>query len=547
MNTKTSKKSNILGQAVRAALLLASLPAVSMADVGDLVLTSSFYAGTATPIFPGVTKLPGANSTTTVLATNDGTYPTVFGNNAKDASFGITSPIFISTVNSRTGNIVDNYNLTDIASKLGINIVTSFPSKSELAINQSTDNKALTLMAYATTSGLLDISNSNTPGLNVDTTNPTYGFSAPTYRAVVQINSDGSLKVTNTNAYSGNNGRAAILNTATNKYFMVGNAGNSGKPAPSATIISQLSDNTGVQTITPGSSSANTTVIGQTQGTTGNATGYQHGFSVALINPVTNAAYGPADKTGKDDNFRGLTVFKNTLYVTKGSGGNGINTVYQVGAVGGFNNLDGNSTISILPGLPTDLASGTPTDYPFGIWFANDHTLYVANEGDGSLTNAINPAKTANFGLQKWVLNDADSKWHNVYTLQNGLNIGVNYTVSGTVGHVAGSYTAATDGLRNLAGRVNGDGTVTLFAVTSTVSTNTDVGADPNKLVSITDVISATNPGREHFTTLQTAAYGQVFRGVSLYNGSCLGHETIEKASNPALCQHGKATFAAYQ
>jgi hypothetical protein len=549
MSTETSKNSKILGQAIRAALagglLLASVPAVSLADVGDLVLTSTFYAGTATPIFPGTTTLPGATAGATVLATNDGTYPGVFQNNAIDANFGVTTPIFITTVNSRTGATVDNYNLTNIAAQHGVNLVSSFSSKSELAIHQSTDGKALTLNGYNATPGLLDISNSNTPGL-IDTTNPTYGFATPTYRAVAQINADGSLMVTNTNAYSGNNGRSSILNSATNQYFMVGNAGNSGKPAPNGTFLSQLSNNTGVQTITAGSTNPSTTVIGLAQGTLNSSTGYERGFAVALTNPLTGLPYGPADKTGKDDNFRGQTVFNNTLYVTKGSGGNGINTVYQVGNGGDFNTLNGNSPISVLPGLPADLASGTPTHYPFGIWFANATTLYVADEGNGSLTDVTNPAKTINVGLQKWVL-ESDGLWHNIYTLQNGLNLGVNYTVSGSVGGVSGSYTAATAGLRNLTGRVNGDGSVTLFAVTATVSTSADVGADPNKLVSITDMISATTPGREHFSTLQTAAYGQVFRGVSLYNGTCLGHEIAENAAKPALCQHGTATFAAYK
>lgn len=41
-----------------------------------------------------------------------------------------------------------------------------------------------------------------------------------------------------------------------------------------------------------------------------------------------------ADKTAKDNNFRGETVFNNTLYVSKGSGGNGTNSVYQVGVAG---------------------------------------------------------------------------------------------------------------------------------------------------------------------------------------------------------------------
>jgi hypothetical protein len=54
--------------------------------------------------------------------------------------------------------------------------------------------------------------------------------------------------------------------------------------------------------------------------------------------PGTNCIPTPckyvADKPGKDNNVRGLTIYDNTLYVSKGSGGNGINTVYQVGDTG---------------------------------------------------------------------------------------------------------------------------------------------------------------------------------------------------------------------
>jgi len=56
-------------------------------------------------------------------------------------------------------------------------------------------------------------------------------------RSVVQINLDGSVQVTNTNAYSGNNGRSVILannvnGTGQSQYLMVGNAGNGGSPPP---------------------------------------------------------------------------------------------------------------------------------------------------------------------------------------------------------------------------------------------------------------------------------------------------------------------------
>jgi hypothetical protein len=57
---------------------------------------------------------------------------------------------------------------------------------------------------------------------------------------------------------------------------------------------------------------------------------------------------------------------------------------------------------------------------------------------------------------------------------------------------------------------------VTLYAITSTVSASGDQGADPNKLVAITDTLSATTlPTSEKFTTLKTARYGEVLRGVS--------------------------------
>ena len=135
---------------------------------------------------------------------------------------------------------------------------------------------------------------------------------------------------------------------------------------------------------------------------------------------VTQVGYTTADKPGKDNNFRGLTIFQNTLYVTKGSGGNGINTAYQVGTAGV---LPTGSTadlakvpITILPGFPTTLASGValdgsannPVAFPFGLFFADANTLYVCDEGDGTLVtpavngNVASAATQATAGVQKW-------------------------------------------------------------------------------------------------------------------------------------------------
>jgi hypothetical protein len=75
-----------------------------------------------------------------------------------------------------------------------------------------------------------------------------------------------------------------------------------------------------------------------------------------------------------------------------------------------------------------------------------------------------------------------------------------------------------TVSLRNLAGVAHGDGKVTLWATTSTSSASGDQGADPNKVVRITDDLQATTlSGRvaeEAFETVAGPSYGKVYRGV---------------------------------
>jgi uncharacterized protein (TIGR03437 family) len=115
--------------------------------------------------------------------------------------------------------------------------------------------------------------------------------------------------------------------------------------------------------------------------------------------------------------------------------------------------------------------------------------------------------------LQKWSL--VNGTWQLNYALQKGLNLGQPYTVP----NYPTSLNPATDGLRNLIGKANSDGTVTIWAVTSTVSASGDQGADPNKLVMITDTLAnmtAAGAANESFTTVISARAGTVLRGVSL-------------------------------
>ena len=230
----------VVGQAVAAEMFVP----------GDLIVTRSVYMGTAATVTVGQT-LPGGGT-----AVADGTYPNVFNNAIPDPSFGVTSPIFLDQVTT-SGALVSSLTVTAAAAAQGINVTTSFSSKSEMGIHLSTNGSALTFMGYVSPMNMLDVSNSNTPG-HVDPTNP---VALPFQRAVVQIDATGHLLVTPVNAYSGNNGRGAILDSAANQYFLVGNAGNGSGTQPTFIV-----NNTGVQLATPGGS-AETTVVGKQQGT----------------------------------------------------------------------------------------------------------------------------------------------------------------------------------------------------------------------------------------------------------------------------------------
>jgi hypothetical protein len=466
---------------------------------GNLIVSRTVYGGTASTVAVGQV-LPGGGGGTALA---DGSFPNVFKNSAPDSSFGVTSPVFLDQ-RTASGDLVST-----TAVDPGL-ITTSFASGSELALNLSTDRSAVTFMGYKAAINLLDVSTSNTPGV-VDKTNP---VSATYQRAVAEVNLvTGSQTVTGVNAFSGSSGRAVIL--ASGSYYMVGNAGNGNGDGFS---LSALSDNTGVQLISasnPGAGS--TTAVGIALGTFGDASGYQRGFSLAqLPDPAHSGQNYAADKTGKDANFRGLTIFNDTLYTTKGSGSNGVNSVYQVGAAGALANggIVSNAAITILPGFNTlsekvaeASATLTATPHPFGLWFADASTLFVADDGDGVRLGA-NGKVTTFAGLGEYKL--VGGVWNRVATFQKGLLDQPTYKQGLP-------WNIKADGIRNLAGKVNADGSITIYATTSIVNDDAghDAGADPNQLVSITIDANST-PANTSFTVLQTAPAGERFGGVAI-------------------------------
>jgi hypothetical protein len=524
---------------------------------GNLLVSRVIYDNNPKNVEAGVTLLPpNCIPPACAIATDGGAYPTVWNNALVDSSFGIASKIVLDQLKP-SGMLVNSLEVPNSSqrrvSPTKDQMVGSFTSKSEVALNLSTDGRFVTFMGYLAPIDALDVSNSNTQAV-VDPSNPVKGAN---FRVVAQVDQEGKFHFTKTNAYSGNNGRAAILNNKNGAHLLytAGNAGNGSDPQPAGIIIGA-----GAQIM-----SAETKPLAEQDPGLPTPVG---SFSITQLGLA-------ADKVGKDTNFRGLTISNDVVYFTKGSGGNGVNTVYFIDASG----FDGAGKPLACPngvGLPRPLASlptspiiydatvlqtkgvvpynmcilkGFPTatksktSFPFGIWFADAKTLYVADEGNGTSTFSAATGKytaAANqttAGLQKWIFDDGLGAWKQVYVLTAGLDMGVPYTVDG---YPTGQnpktglpWSPATDGLRNITGRVNRDGTATVWGITSTVSGNGDQGADPNKLVMISDKLAATSlPAGESFTTLQTARFGEVLRGVSLTPGTVARREDKDERAD---------------
>lgn len=390
-------------------------------------------------------------------------------------------------------------------------LTSSFSSKSEGALMRSVNGQYLTYMGYAGPAGANGVSNSYTTGAGTDLkpgTSPRYD------RAVALIAADGSYTVTNeSNAYSGDNPRAAISADG-NQFYMAGNSDSTTYKSPDP--------------FAPGPGST----IGARYGTPLTAGSYQLGIYTAA-----DRADESTKQHFKDNNFRGIGIFNNTLYVSKGSGGNGDDGLYQVGTAGVLPTGTSN-TLSFLFGAPATCANppvncttaGASSPYtPFGFWFADADIVYVADEGNLDANGNLQNDPLA--GLEKW--KKINGTWRLLYTLQAGLNL---YQPVNVPNYPVPTYTY---GLRNIAGEDNGDGTVTIYAITSQWSTISGGEPDPTKLVEITDVLAATTlPAGETFNTLLTSPAGDVLRGVAFSPCGPAGERGLGSDAGPACRAH---------
>jgi hypothetical protein len=465
----------------------------------SLVISSSLYDRTQGPVASlavGSTLSGTATATAKAIAGND--YVHVWTNDTVDGSFGVTSAIQLTDIEPHSGHVFSTVAVPPDQ------VVTSFSSKSELGLHVTRDasgSSHLVFVAYAGAGvGQIDVSNADAvPGQ--DPTNPctfAFGTDHAFARTIVSMDAQGSFAYTPTIDYGGNNGRSALLGS-NGLYYAVGNANNGSASTfgPNGTNP-DVTETTGLEVVTPINGATSNVAI-----PAGNS---------AEVDPLIQYKFGPKpDKAGKDNNYRGVTEHSGALYFTKGSGGNGIDTVYTVSSLPTVGDA-ASTTISVVPGFPTDPAKTTGGNFtPFAVFFANDTTMYVTDEGSG---NALDLSSHA--GLEKWSL--VDGTWQLDYVLTNGLTGVVDTGLTGPDGQYPD---VTTVGLRNMTGVVHGDN-VTIYATTSTSSASGDQGADPNKVVVITDKVSATTMtgavAKESFQVVVGPTYGTVYRGVAFVN-----------------------------
>ena len=268
-----------------ACALAAAAPAAALAHdegggdqlrPGNLLVSGSTYR--EADIQPGVTQLPpGCTSANCVTATADGAYPYVFNNDVVDGSFGVTSPIFLWQL-TPGGDVVGKIKVPDRPA--GDELLVQVRAGAQ-PVHHRPRGDVHGLRGAAARARRVQLQHARRAWIP---TNPVPGTD---YRAAARLDQWGHFSFTETNAYSGNNGRAAILNDepGANVFYTAGNAGNGANPQPAGIV-----EGAGAQIFSPSFKPE----AAQTPG----APTPVGSFSVTQLGDK-------ADKIGKDDNFRG--------------------------------------------------------------------------------------------------------------------------------------------------------------------------------------------------------------------------------------------------
>ncbi len=428
---------------------------------GDLLVSTSYYANDP-DIVAGQTVLPPGSGSAGAIAIAGGDYPYVFNNDTVDASFGVTSRLFLKRDHA-VGPAAGHH--PGAEQRPGHQLLLEVRGRAQPVVRRQVPSRSSTTWPRRTR-----------------LTSPTRTRLASSTRPT----------------------RSAPPTTGPWPRCRRTASGPSPRPTPTAAT-------TAARRSRPRSTASTTSTPRATRATgpTRSPTGVVLGAGTQIITPssLPEAAQTPgaptpvgsfnvtqlgdkADKVGKDDNFRGLTLYNDVLYYTKGSGGNGVNTIYFLDTTGTA--CPSGSRTAGRRRAAADLGHRVHADLdrarqqhvraqglPDRARQVGDRRLRLSvrhlvrqpdhavrgrrGRGDNAYSSASGSytaaAASTTAGLQKWVYNATAGQWQLAYTLQNGLSLGTPYTVPGYptgINSVTSlPWSPATGGLRNITGRVN--------------------------------------------------------------------------------------------
>ena len=195
----------------------------------------------------------------------------------------------------------------------------------------------------------------------------------PSRRTIVSMDFQGRFSYTPTIDYGGNNGRSALLGS-NGLYYAVGNAnnGNASTFGPNGTTP-DVTETTGLEVVTP--------INGRhvERGDPGQQLGRSR--SAASSTPFgTQARQGrQGQQLPRRDRVRRRAVLHQGQRQQRHRHGLHGQLVCR------RSRTPRRTTISVVPGFPTDSAKATGGNFtPFAVFFANATTMYVTDEGTGN-------------------------------------------------------------------------------------------------------------------------------------------------------------------
>ena len=519
---------------------------------GNLLVSRTVYVNRASIIVPGVTQLPpGCTAGNCVTATADGTYPTCSTTTLADASFGVTAPIFLDQCSLPSGDVVQTIQVPNSSDERvktnGDQMVTSFSSKSEIGA-QPVDPAAAACRSWGTWRRQRDrrLQLQHARRRRSDQSGAISRITAwwPASTSSASSASPRPMPIAATTAAP----RFSTTPTAPMSIYTAGNAGNGGNPQPNGVILGA-----GAQIITPSHLAPEQVEPGHTdagrqlQRHRARRQGRQGRQGHQLPRPHRLQQRGLPDQ-GQRQQRRQHGVLHRHLRLRNGSrrlphrlrraepGGAAADLADRLQPVdccrrnGVFP-----YNMCVLQRLLDQLAKTAHRRRfpvrpvvrqrrPRCMWLTRATATPPSQPPPAPTpTPPRRPARGCRSGCSATA-----NSWPLAYTLQAGLNLGMPYTVqdypTGDNAATGLPWAPATDGLRNITGRVNRDGTVTIWAHHLHRERRRRPGRRPEQARD--DHRQARRDhaaGDETFSTVRTAKSGEVLRGVSFTPGTRSG------------------------